>query len=46
MNDPPTALVEFGDRAAHSCRPSMNNPPTALVGFGESGVAVSFVGWI
>jgi len=36
MNDPPTALVGFGEqRDGLFCRLSMNDPPTALVGFGE-----------
>jgi hypothetical protein len=36
MNDPPTALVGFGEDAGqHSCRLGMKDPPTALVGFGE-----------
>jgi len=36
MNDPPTALVGFGEEPRASLsRLSMNNPPTALVGFGE-----------
>src|SRR5258707_319093 len=34
MNNPPTALVGFGDACGRLfCRLSMNNPPTALVGF-------------
>src|SRR2546426_1108462 len=37
MNNPPTALVGFGERAASlPSRLSMNDPPTALVGFGGS----------
>src|SRR5258707_794123 len=37
MNDPPTALVGFGDEEFGEpfCRLSMNDPPTALVGFGD-----------
>jgi hypothetical protein len=34
MNDPPTALVGFGEaRVGLFCRLSMNKPPTALVGW-------------
>jgi hypothetical protein len=36
MNNPPTALVGFGEqRDGLFCRLRMNDPPTALVGFGE-----------
>ncbi len=44
MNDPPTALVGFGEAyGGLLCRLSMNDPPTALVGFGTGRAAASFV---
>src|SRR6185369_4254485 len=45
MNNPPTALVGFGDEWRRSllCRLSMNEPPTALVGLSAPDVrAVAF----
>ena len=42
MNDPPTALVGFGEGIwrASSSRLYMNDPPTALVGFGKQAAAL------